>query len=177
MWGLGLYTEKEFTTILIIAAVVGIVVAFVMGFVCRTIVRGKGYPDELNHGFAWGFWLGVIGLIVCAVKPNYNQNNQFYYNGQPMNGQAPYGQPYQGQPPYGQPYQGQPMNGQPYQGQPMNGQPYQGQPYQGQPPYGQPYNAQGGNEWYCSCGAANPPEAKVCQICGNTRGNDGGQQF
>ena len=105
MWVLQEYTEKQFITIAIITCVVSLIIAFVLGFVCRSIVRGKGYPDTMNHGFAWGFWLGLIGLIVCAVKPVYNPNGngQFYYTGQPYNGQ---------------PYNGQPYNGQPYNGQP-----------------------------------------------------------
>lgn len=43
----------------------------IWGAVCNAIVSSKNYPPERNHGFAWGFWLGLIGLIVCACKPNY----------------------------------------------------------------------------------------------------------
>lgn len=48
-----------------------IVDGLIFGFVCRAIVAGKGYTSEngyTNHGFAWGFWLGIIGVIVCACK-------------------------------------------------------------------------------------------------------------
>ena len=44
----------------------------ICGFVGRHIVRQKGYDDAENHGFAWGFFLAVIGLIVCATKPDKN---------------------------------------------------------------------------------------------------------
>ena len=46
--------------------------ALIFGFACKAILSGKGYGDEYypNHGFAWGFWLGWIGLIVCVCKPD-----------------------------------------------------------------------------------------------------------
>ena len=105
-----------------------------LGIVCRAIVKSKGYPNELNHGFLWGFFLGLIGLIVCALKPVYG------YNG--MNG-GPY-------------YGGQPNNG-----MPINGQQYN-EPFGPQP---------GSQDWYCSCGAPNPPDSRICLFCGNTRGH------
>ena len=76
---------------------------FVWGFVCRKIVSDKGYPGNMNHGFLWGFFLGLIGVIVCACKQNYvdpmlYMNNMYprypqnYPGGtQPVN----YGQEYQ----------------------------------------------------------------------------------
>lgn len=62
--------------------VVGILIwCLIWGFVCNRVVASKGYDDEDNKGFWWGFFLGLIGLIVCAVKPvverpryNYNEN-------------------------------------------------------------------------------------------------------
>ena len=62
-----------------VATVVGIVIMayfftdIIWGFICRSIVASKNYPEELNHGFAWGFFLNLIGLIVCACTPNYFQ--------------------------------------------------------------------------------------------------------
>ena len=150
MFGIEKAVETQFTVVYIIAAVVGLIVAVVLGFVCRNIVKGKGYPDQLNHGFAWGFWLGLIGLVVCACKQPYAQNNMY------MNGQPPYGQPYNGQPPYGQPMNGQPPYGQPYNGQPVNAQPYNGQPAP----------AQNAGQWTCSCGASNPGDTNFCGSCG-----------
>ena len=43
----------------------------IWGVICKSIVKSKGYPDDENSGFWWGFLLGLLGLIVCAVKPNY----------------------------------------------------------------------------------------------------------
>ena len=43
----------------------------IMGFICYSVVKSKGYPEEQNNGLHWGFWLGIIGLIVCACKPTY----------------------------------------------------------------------------------------------------------
>ncbi len=84
---------------------IGICVA--LGFLGRKIVRDKGYPDNMNHGFAWCFWLGLIGLIVVALKQPYVDPNLTYnpYNlGQ--NPQYPTGAPqqYQPQQPYPQQY-------------------------------------------------------------------------
>ncbi|MBQ7186830.1 MAG: hypothetical protein IJR91_04280 [Ruminococcus sp.] len=164
------YTEKQLMIIGIVACVVSVIAAIVLGFVGRFIVKGKGYPDQMNHGFAWGFWLGIIGLIVCACKQPYNAqpfNGQFF-NGQPYGGQPYNGQPYNGQPYNGQPYNGQPYGGQPYGGQPYNGQPYNGQPYSGQ----QPYNGQpAADSWQCSCGAMNGFNETICHVCGAPRQN------
>lgn len=104
----------------VIGYLIGVVIfGLIWGFVCKAVVRSKGYPDEMNKGFWWGFFLGWIGLIVCAVKPQYSQPFQQYnpYMQRDMYGQ-PYGQPYQ-QNPYGQPYQGYPQQG--YPQQPVSG--------------------------------------------------------
>ena len=138
--------EEHFYTFVAVIAALGFASAIGFGIACRSIVRSKGYPDEMNHGFLWGFFLGLIGLVVCAVK-------QPFFNGQPPF----YNGPYYGQPPYGQNYYGQNYYGQPYN----NGQPYGGQPY-----YGQPQQMRAPGEWTCSCGAANTPDSNFCRICG-----------
>lgn len=55
------------------AAIVGllaaIIVAVVWGFVTKTINENKGY----SGGFAWGFFLGLIGLIVVLCKKDNNK--------------------------------------------------------------------------------------------------------
>lgn len=67
----------------------------VLGIICKKIVEGKGYYGSQNKGFLWGFFLGWIGLIVCACKKNlnqmpmnnmYNQNNMYGANGYNPNG-------------------------------------------------------------------------------------------
>ncbi|MBQ8312188.1 MAG: SHOCT domain-containing protein [Clostridia bacterium] len=52
-----------------------------LGFVTQHIATSKGYET----GFAWGFWLGLIGVFVVAVKPevnvsahNYGEKNQYW---------------------------------------------------------------------------------------------------
>ena len=100
-------------------------VGVVFGLVCRTVLRNKGYPPQLNHGFLWGFFLGLIGLVVCLLK-------QPYFDGQSnMYGRGNFGNAY-------------------------------GQPFGIQP---------GSSDWYCSCGAPNPPDSRICLFCGNTRGH------
>lgn len=41
----------------------------IFGGVCQAIVTSKGYNREENYGFVWGFFLGLLGLIVCCAKP------------------------------------------------------------------------------------------------------------
>ena len=62
---------------------------FIIGIVCRKVVESKGYLDDENYGFSWGFWLGLIGLIVCAVKPPVGEYaNKTVVFQQPGNNQA-----------------------------------------------------------------------------------------
>ncbi len=49
-----------------------IVLHIVLGIASRSINQSKGYEG----GFAWGFWLGIIGIIVVACKAN--KNTQVY---------------------------------------------------------------------------------------------------
>ena len=111
--------EAELAGATIVGYLIGAVIGgIIFGFICKAVVKSKGYPDELNKGFWWGFFLGWIGLIVCAVKPQYTQPYQQY-------------NPYMQQNPYGQPYQGYPQQGYPQQGYPQQGYPQQGYPQQG----------------------------------------------
>lgn len=57
--------------IIIIVVAVYIILQIIFGLISRAIVKEKCYPDNENHGFAWGFWLGVIGLIICLCKSKY----------------------------------------------------------------------------------------------------------
>lgn len=42
----------------------------IIGGVCYSIVKSKGYDTEENNGFWWGFFLSWIGIIVCCAKPS-----------------------------------------------------------------------------------------------------------
>ena len=51
--------------------ILGVIInALLWGFITKTISKSKGYKG----GFAWGFWLGIIGLIVVACKPDHRNN-------------------------------------------------------------------------------------------------------
>lgn len=50
---------------IIIAVCVFLVQGLIFGFITRAIADSKGY----DGGFWWGFFLGLIGLIVVAVRP------------------------------------------------------------------------------------------------------------
>lgn len=51
--------------LLALSIIINLVVACVFGVVTKLINENKGYYG----GFAWGFWLGWIGIIVVACKP------------------------------------------------------------------------------------------------------------
>lgn len=48
-----------------------LIVLIALGIICKKIVKSKGYPNDDNAGFAWGFFLNFIGLIVCLKKQQY----------------------------------------------------------------------------------------------------------
>ncbi len=48
------------------ALVVNIILMIVFGLITKNINTKKGY----DGGFAWGFFLGIIGIIVVAVRSN-----------------------------------------------------------------------------------------------------------
>ena len=44
----------------------GLITAIIFGLITKHINESKGYTG----GFAWGFWLSIIGIIVVACKPD-----------------------------------------------------------------------------------------------------------
>ena len=44
----------------------------VCGLISKYINESKGYAN----GFAWGAWLGIIGIIVVLCKPNIAKDQQ-----------------------------------------------------------------------------------------------------
>lgn len=64
----------EYSTIIIITFS-SIIFQVICGLLCENILRSKGYgKDNKNpcNGFAWGLFLGVIGLVVCATMTPVN---------------------------------------------------------------------------------------------------------
>lgn len=53
-------------TVACVFSAIGIGIACLMGLLTKTINERKGYYG----GFAWGFWLGLIGVIVVSCKPD-----------------------------------------------------------------------------------------------------------
>ena len=47
-----------------------IIQGLIWGFVAQIISENKGYED----GFFWGFFLGIMGIIVVACKPDNNSS-------------------------------------------------------------------------------------------------------
>lgn len=48
-------------------------VGIIFGIASKHINESKGY----SGGFAWGFFLGLIGIIVVACKPNINKQSSY----------------------------------------------------------------------------------------------------
>ena len=89
-----LITNDEFLDLLGNAFLWFIVIAIIHGFFFGTlghrILKSKGYPENENHGFNLGCFLGIFGLIICALKQNRNppqpppyQNGPYRYTGSP----------------------------------------------------------------------------------------------
>ncbi len=126
--------------VVIVYAVIALGIAIGLGFACKTIMKNKGY-DSLAGWFCCGFFLGLIGLIICLVMQDRRQQfNQF--------NQPPYNQPPYGQPPYNQP-------------------PYPNQQFPQGQPYGQPIMNQQPGVRCSSCGMINQPGTSFCSQCGN----------
>ena len=58
---------------IIIKIVVALVIMLICGGIAKSIVDSKGYPEDENHGFAWGFWLTILGIIICSLKSDYTK--------------------------------------------------------------------------------------------------------
>ena len=58
---------------IIIKIVVALVIMLICGGISKSIVASKGYPENENHGFTWGFWLTILGIIICSLKSDYTK--------------------------------------------------------------------------------------------------------
>lgn len=70
--------------------ILGLILGIFWGVSCKKTCTKKGYIGKENKGFWWGFWLGLIGLIVCLnkkdkimYKPDEFQQNYGYQQPQP----------------------------------------------------------------------------------------------
>lgn len=55
--------------------IISLLYCLVCAVICRTILNKKGYPKKKNYGLIWGFFLGIIGIIVCALYPPYGNTD------------------------------------------------------------------------------------------------------
>ena len=56
----------KFGTIELFSFIIPLVVAVICGCISKSITNSRG----MLGGFWWGFLLGIIGIIVVAVRPN-----------------------------------------------------------------------------------------------------------
>ncbi len=75
------YVYDYYSTYLIVYAIIGLIVAIVFGCITKKINENKGY----DGGFAWGFWLGVIGIIVVSCRaPAEDVFDSYSYSNNPL---------------------------------------------------------------------------------------------
>lgn len=53
----------------------GFIIAIIAGIICGSITKSMNEAKGYEGGFAWGFWLSIIGIIVVAVRP-YHQTQK-----------------------------------------------------------------------------------------------------
>ena len=63
-----------------------IVISLISGVIFGCITKSINEKKGRDGGFAWGFWLGVIGIIVVACRPaiEYDDGQSYYRNPQQM---------------------------------------------------------------------------------------------
>ncbi len=65
--------NNKYTIIILIASfIVAVVVGLILAPICSNILKDKGYPDSKNNGGLFGFFLGLIGLVICTCMSPYN---------------------------------------------------------------------------------------------------------
>lgn len=52
-------------------ALVYLIIGIVCGLITKSMNENKGYEG----GFAWGFFLSILGIIVVAIRP-FNRSNE-----------------------------------------------------------------------------------------------------
>lgn len=88
----------------------------ICGCITSSINQNKGY----DGGFWWGFFLGILGIIVVACRP-FNANQMEDYYGYPTN-YGPYNHPNNA------PYNNYPQNNGAYNNYPQNNGAYNNYP-------------------------------------------------
>ena len=47
-----------------------LIIYLVVGVICGLICSGISSSRDMDGSFWWGFWLGIIGIVIVAVRPN-----------------------------------------------------------------------------------------------------------
>ena len=65
-----------------------IVYAIIFGMITKYVAESKGYEGR----FWWGFFLGIIGLLVVGFRPNNNQQSYYSYSNSESGGSVSHSQ-------------------------------------------------------------------------------------
>ena len=61
--------DSEMLGMIAVSVIGALIIGVICGFICLGISSSRG----MKGGYWWGFFLGIIGEIVVAVKPNDNR--------------------------------------------------------------------------------------------------------
>lgn len=77
------YNSSDITAFMVLAfyGLIFIAKPFLFGFMCQHIIKGKGYE---KNWFWWGFFFGIIALIVALAYPRAPIDEYQMYGNGPM---------------------------------------------------------------------------------------------
>ena len=75
LYGIGMICasfDNEGQAMLFLIILAYVIQGAIFGAITKHVARTKGYDD----GFAWGFLLGILGLLIVGFRANLNETNR-----------------------------------------------------------------------------------------------------